>query len=91
MGGTAAPPPAEDALPTTTGEPAAAAAEEPDLPPPGDRLNRLEAEIAELREQVSGAARAPCGEVVSGKLSVPFQKFFLDFVKVAVYSPRIAR
>jgi uncharacterized protein YceH (UPF0502 family) len=28
-------------------------AEERELPPPGDRLNRLEAELAELREQVS--------------------------------------
>ena len=34
------------------GEPAAAPEERP-MPPPGDRLNRLEAELTELREQVS--------------------------------------
>ena len=31
------------------------------MPPPGDRLNRLEAELAELREQVS-ALREALGE-----------------------------
>ena len=35
--------------------------DEPSLPPPGDRLNRLEAELAELRQQVS-ALRAALGE-----------------------------
>jgi uncharacterized protein YceH (UPF0502 family) len=34
---------------------------EPSLPPPGDRLNRLEAELAELREQVA-ALREALGE-----------------------------
>jgi uncharacterized protein len=41
--------------------PPAAEAEESPLPPPGDRLNRLEAELAELREQVS-ALRQALGE-----------------------------
>ena len=36
-----------------------AADEEPALPPPGDRLNRLEAELAELRRAGRGAARGP--------------------------------
>jgi uncharacterized protein len=44
----------------TTPEPSVSSSgeEEPSLPPPGDRLNRLEAEIAELREQVSTLRKA---------------------------------
>ncbi len=44
----------------TTAEPSVSSSdeEEPSLPPPGDRLNRLEAEIAELREQVSTLRKA---------------------------------
>jgi uncharacterized protein len=70
LGGAVAPRPAvgdvspalaEDAVSTATGDPAPAAPEEPDLPPPGDRLNRLEAELAELRQQVA-ALREALGE-----------------------------
>jgi uncharacterized protein len=53
--------PAEDAASTAAGDPAPPAAEEPALPPPGDRLNRLEAELAELRQQVA-ALREALGE-----------------------------
>jgi uncharacterized protein YceH (UPF0502 family) len=53
-GAVAPPPPVGDVSPM-------AAEEEPDLPPPGDRLNRLEAELAELRQQVA-ALREALGE-----------------------------
>jgi uncharacterized protein YceH (UPF0502 family) len=52
---------AEDVLSTTAGEAGPDAPEEPALPPPGDRLNRLEAELAELRQQVA-ALRQALGE-----------------------------
>ena len=47
--------------PPTAGVPDPTVPEEPALPPPGDRLNRLEAELAELREQVT-ALREALGE-----------------------------
>ena len=47
--------------PSASSPAAPAAEEERPLPPPGDRLNRLEAELAELREQVS-ALREALGE-----------------------------
>jgi uncharacterized protein YceH (UPF0502 family) len=48
---------------THTGQSSPPSAEDssPSLPPPGDRLNRLEAELAELRDQVS-ALREALGE-----------------------------
>jgi uncharacterized protein YceH (UPF0502 family) len=55
LGGTEAPTPTAEASPDPT------APEEPALPPPGDRLNRLEAELAELRRQVA-ALREALGE-----------------------------
>jgi uncharacterized protein YceH (UPF0502 family) len=70
LGGAAAPPPpaagpspapAEEALSTAAGDPDPTAADEPALPAPGDRLNRLEAELAELRRQVE-ALREALGE-----------------------------
>jgi uncharacterized protein YceH (UPF0502 family) len=62
LGGDAPPAPAgeEPAAPTPADESPPAEDEAP-LPPPGDRLNRLEAELAELREQVS-ALREALGE-----------------------------
>jgi hypothetical protein len=56
LGGSAA---TDSSEPTTKveGEPAAAPEERP-MPPPGDRLNRLEAELMELREQVSKLRQA---------------------------------
>jgi uncharacterized protein YceH (UPF0502 family) len=53
--------PVEDAPSAAAGDPAQTAPEEPALPPPGDRLNRLEAELAELRQQVA-ALREALGE-----------------------------
>jgi uncharacterized protein len=44
--------------PALVGEPSADAEEPPPMPLPGDRLNRLEAELAELREQVAGLREA---------------------------------
>lgn len=70
LGGAAAPPPeaaaaspapVEEALSTEAGDPGPAVPEEPALPAPGDRLNRLEAELAELRRQVE-ALREALGE-----------------------------
>jgi uncharacterized protein YceH (UPF0502 family) len=67
LGGSAAPPPAaspapaEEALSTAAEDPDPCAPEEPALPAPGDRLNRLEAELAELRRQVE-ALREALGE-----------------------------
>jgi uncharacterized protein YceH (UPF0502 family) len=53
------PPPGVESPPATA---ASGEAEEPPaLPPPGDRLNRLEAELAELKEQVA-ALREALGE-----------------------------
>lgn len=62
----AEPPPADrmEASPEAgdvTGPPAGEGEGEKSLPPPGDRLNRLEAELADLREQVS-ALRQALGE-----------------------------
>lgn len=42
-----------DSPPTSADSPPMATDDEPSLPPPGDRLNRLEAELAELRKQVA--------------------------------------
>jgi uncharacterized protein YceH (UPF0502 family) len=70
LGGTAdrPPPPADASAASAEGAPSsreedadAPAPEEPALPPPGDRLNRLEAELAELRRQVA-ALREALGE-----------------------------
>ncbi len=47
--------------PAPAGEDSADAEEEPPMPLPGDRLNRLEAELAELRKQVA-ALREALGE-----------------------------
>jgi uncharacterized protein YceH (UPF0502 family) len=49
-------PPEEE--PAPAGEPSADAEETPPMPLPGDRLNRLEAELAELREQVAALREA---------------------------------
>jgi len=56
----ASPAPAEGAI-CTPGVVDPTAPEEPALPAPGDRLNRLEAELAELRRQVA-ALRETLGE-----------------------------
>jgi uncharacterized protein len=62
LGGGAPPPasPEERAAADPSGA-SAPLEEEAPLPPPGDRLNRLESELAELREQVS-ALREALGE-----------------------------
>jgi uncharacterized protein len=69
LGGDSAPPPADEdqraavegVLSSAAGDTGPSAAEEPALSPPGDRLNRLEAELAELRHQVA-ALREALGE-----------------------------
>ena len=47
-----------DSPSTSVDSPPAATDDEPSLPPPGDRLNRLEAELAELRQQVASLREA---------------------------------
>jgi uncharacterized protein YceH (UPF0502 family) len=55
-----APAPVEEET-APAGEPSTGAEEPPPMPLPGDRLNRLEAELSELREQVA-ALREALGE-----------------------------